>query len=142
MGFMLGIFLVLYLVAALGTYYSMRGMEKKGRIVFVMVSTGVIYFITQVAYQIMFRSSGITHENMDALHTLNEMMILVLTPVNVLITLPMIGRAFSKLKENEIEPSRFYRKLLLVLIVLGIALALEMSYSKEYLAYTIAHVVK
>lgn len=142
MGFMLGIFLVLYLVAALGTYYSMRGMEKKGRIVFVMVATGVIYFITQVAYQIMFRSSGITHENMDALHTLNEMMILVLTPVNVLITLPVIGRAFSKLKENEIEPSKFYGKLLLVLIVLGIALAMEMSYSKEYLAYTIAHVVK
>ena len=42
MGFIPAIFFMLYLVAILATYYSMHNTEKKKRILFLLVGTGVL----------------------------------------------------------------------------------------------------
>ncbi|MFR8104413.1 MAG: hypothetical protein ACLU8F_04950 [Clostridia bacterium] len=137
MGFIPAIFFMLYLVAILATYYSMHNTEKKKRILFLLVGTGVLYAISWVAYTIMFQFSGIKIDNQNALNTIKTSMLLILTPVNVLVLLPFIGRNITKLTEKTIDENSFKKRIFGAILVFIVFLILEMIYTKSTLIYMI-----
>lgn len=137
MGFIPAIFFILYLVAILATYYSMHNTEKKKRILFLLVGTGVLYAISWVAYTIMFQFSGIKIDNQNALNTIKTSMLLILTPVNVLVLLPFIGRNITKLTEKTIDENSFKKRIFGAILVFIVFLILEMIYTKSTLIYMI-----
>ena len=125
--FIMGFIIVANLIAILLTYYSFnKSIEKTKRLLYTMISVGVMYILILIVYS--FSSIGIAKKASSAA---KDMITYTFVPVNTILVLPFMIRSFNKRKENEITTSQLNMRATIVLIITIAILVSEFFYFRE-----------
>ena len=125
--FIMGFIIVANLIAILLTYYSFnKSIEKTKRILYTMISVGVMYILILIVYS--FSSIGIAKKASSAA---KDMITYTFVPVNTILVLPLMIRSFNKRKENEITTSQLNMRATIVLIITIVILVSEFFYFRK-----------
>lgn len=125
--FIMGFILVANLIAILLTYYSFnKSIEKTKRLLYTMISVGVMYILILIVYS--FSSIGIAKKASSAA---KDMITYTFVPVNTILVLPFMIRSFNKRKENEITTSQLNMRATIVLIITIAILVSEFFYFRK-----------
>lgn len=125
--FIIGFIIVANLIAILLTYYSFnKSIEKTKRLLYTMISVGVMYILILIVYS--FSSIGIAKKASSAA---KDMITYTFVPVNTILVLPFMIRSFNKRKENEITTSQLNMRATIVLIITIVILVSEFFYFRK-----------
>ncbi len=125
--FIMGFIIVANLIAILLTYYSFnKSIEKTKRLLYTMISVGVMYILILIVYS--FSSIGIAKKASSAA---KDMITYTFVPVNTILILPFMIRSFNKRKENEITTSQLNMRATIVLIITIVILVSEFFYFRK-----------
>lgn len=125
--FIMGFIIVANLIAILLTYYSFnKSIEKTKRLLYTMISVGVMYILILIVYS--FSSIGIAKKASSAA---KDMITYTFVPVNAILVLPFMIRSFNKRKENEITTSQLNMRATIVLIITIAILVSEFFYFRK-----------
>lgn len=125
--FITGFIIVANLIAILLTYYSFnKSIEKTKRLLYTMISVGVMYILILIVYS--FSSIGIAKKASSAA---KDMITYTFVPVNTILVLPFMIRSFNKRKENEITTSQLNMRATIVLIITIAILVSEFFYFRK-----------
>lgn len=125
--FIMGFIIVANLIAILLTYYSFnKSIEKTKRLLYTMISVGVMYILILIVYS--FSSIGIAKKASSAA---KDMITYTFVPVNTILVLPFMIRSFNKRKENEITTSQLNMRATIVLIITIAILVSEFLYFRK-----------
>lgn len=125
--FIMGFIIVANLIAILLTYYSFnKSIEKTKRLLYTMISVGVMYILILIVYS--FSSIGIVKKASSAA---KDMITYTFVPVNTILVLPFMIRSFNKRKENEITTSQLNIRATIVLIITIVILVSEFFYFRK-----------
>lgn len=125
--FIMGFIIVANLIAILLTYYSFnKSIEKTKRLLYTMISVGVMYILILIVYS--FSSIGIAKKASSAA---KDMITYTFVPVNTILVLPFMIRSFNKRKENEITTSQLNMRATIVLIITIVILVSEFFYFRK-----------
>lgn len=125
--FIMGFIIVANLIAILLTYYSFnKSIEKTKRLLYTMISVGVMYILILIVYS--FSSIGIAKKASSAA---KDMITYTFVPVNTILVLPFMIRSFNKRKENEITTSQLNIRATIVLIITIVILVSEFFYFRK-----------
>lgn len=125
--FIMGFIIVANLIAILLTYYSFnKSIEKTKRLLYTMISVGVMYILILIVYS--FSSIGIAKKASSAA---KDMITYTFVPVNTILVLPFMIRSFNKRKENEITTSQLNMRATIVLIITIAILVSEFFYFRK-----------
>ncbi len=125
--FITGFIIVANLIAILLTYYSFnKSIEKTKRLLYTMISVGVMYILILIVYS--FSSIGIAKKASSAA---KDMITYTFVPVNTILVLPFMIRSFNKRKENEITTSQLNMRATIVLIITIVILVSEFFYFRK-----------
>ena len=125
--FIMGFIIVANLIAILLTYYSFnKSIEKTKRLLYTMISVGVMYILILIVYS--FSSIGIAKKASSAA---KDMITYTFVPVNTILVLPFMIRSFNKRKENEITTSQLNMRATIVLIIPIAILVSEFFYFRK-----------
>ena len=108
------IFIILAnLVSILLIYNSFdRNMEKTKKLMYTMISMGVMYILILIVY--FFSSIGLSKE---ATSGAKDMITFTFVPVNAIILLPFLMRSFSKRKNKAITTDQLNKRTIIVIII-------------------------
>ena len=125
--FIMGFIIVANLIAILLTYYSFnKSIEKTKRLLYTMISVGVMYILILIVYS--FSSIGIAKKASSAA---KDIITYTFVPVNTILVLPFMIRSFNKRKENEITTSQLNIRATIVLIITIAILVSEFFYFRK-----------
>ena len=115
------------LVSIFLTYKSFdKNMEKNKRLLYTMISFGVMYILVLIVY--FFSSIGIDKTASD---TARSMITFTFVPVNAIIILPFLIRSFFRKRNNEISIEQLNTRAVIVLIIAVLILFGEFFYFKK-----------
>lgn len=128
---MMNIFLILgsilaNVVAIVTVYQFIKRLDKRQIIIFIAISVTVMYLLISFVYGL----SGIgidenVHQNMKNFVTY------LFVPINVILFIPYFARQYTKVKENELAPEKFVKKLGILVLLLIVVLIIEFFYFKS-----------
>lgn len=119
--------LIANIVAVTLLYRSFdKGLEKNKKVFYTMLCFGAMYIIILIVY--FLSSIGLSK---DATENAKNMITFTFVPVNVIILLPIMIRAFYKKKNNKISIQQLNTRTISVLIVAVILLVGEFFYFRD-----------
>lgn len=119
--------LVANVVAVLLTYNSFdRNLEKTKRFLYTMISIGIMYIFIVTIY--FFSSLGLSKE---ATESAKNMITFTFVPVNTIILVPVLIRAFKKKKNNIITTKQLNTRTIMVVVIGVILLISEFFYFRN-----------
>ena len=93
MAIIIGILVLLFLVLIGWSWNSLESIDKKKKIITIVVGVGVVYIFTLIIYAIS--KNGITYENKEAMKTIQNVFVFLFTTVNGYIILPYIFKKIN-----------------------------------------------
>lgn len=113
------IFIILFIVIAnivalLLTYHSFgKNIDKQKKMLYTMLGFGTMYIIILIIYWL----SSIGIENKAASQSSKDMITFTFVPVNTIILLPILIRAYSKVKNKQMDIQTLNKRTIIMLIV-------------------------
>ncbi len=92
--------LLIFGVSCVTIYHNTNSYEPKYRIVYIIVGTAIMYFITSLICSMNAKGINVKEE---ALNDVQSVIKLIFTPINSLIVLSYLGNTFGKVKDNVIR---------------------------------------
>ena len=126
MPIIIGILVLLFLVLIGWSWNSLESIDKKKKIITIVVGVGVVYIFTLIIYAIS--KNGITYENKEAMKTIQNVFVFLFTTVNGYIILPYIFKKINQIKEQEIEKENFKKSIVIIGIIMIILTIFEINY--------------
>ena len=120
---------VLLIVLCIWTWNSLGDSEKKKKIIYIVIGTLAMYIITKIIFAIS--SSSIIYQNEEIKKQITNMLVYIFTPVNGFIILPQITKWMYKLKNKEIDKSKFKQKLIILFVIFVVIVAIEIPYLRD-----------
>ena len=120
---------VLLIVLCIWTWNSLGDSEKKKKIIYIVIGTLAMYIITKIIFAIS--SSSIIYQNEEIKKQITNMLVYIFTPVNGFIILPQIAKWMYKLKNKEIDKSKFKQKLIILFVIFVVIVAIEIPYLRD-----------
>ena len=93
--------LIIYIVALLWTWRNLSEIDKKNKVTFIIITLIVNCLITFILFNIS--KTGISYENEQMVGDIRNILVLVFTGFNFLITAPYIARILSRINEGSLE---------------------------------------
>ena len=113
------IFIILFIVIAnivalLLTYHSFgKNIDNQKKMLYTMLGFGTMYIIILIIYWL----SSIGIENKAASQSSKDMITFTFVPVNTIILLPILIRAYSKVKNKQMDIQTLNKRTIIMLIV-------------------------
>lgn len=119
--------IIIFNIVAIGSLYQAIGKnETKNKIAIVALSSILMYVVIYIIYGI---SSKGGEENI--IEAARQLIVFTLLPINTLTIMSPIATQLRKLKQKEIEESKFRRKMLIYIIIAIVILIIECIYIKD-----------
>ena len=119
--------LIFNIVSIVLMYYCLGDIEKKEKIIFIAVGTGIMYILTSIVYWISTMGIEIT----EVSETGKNLITFLFVPVNGLIILPILAKSYAKLKYGNISNKVFANRILVLAVLLIIILIIECNYFRQ-----------
>lgn len=115
------------IVAILLVYHSFdKNLDKTKKLLYTMISMGVMYILILIVYSLS--SIGIEKEITSEA---KDMITFTFVPVNAIIVLPILIRAFNKRKNKEISTEQLNKRAITMALVAVVVLISEFFYFKD-----------
>ena len=121
--------IVLFLVSLGCIWHNLGTIDKKIKIIFILIGFAIMFFITLIVCNIS--SNGVSYKIPEMKNDVSKMLILVFTPLNALFTIPWIAKIISRINDNDIEKNQVIKRVVATIIVFIIVLIIECSYLKN-----------
>lgn len=118
--------IILFAVLGVYTWQKLGNIEKKTKIIYIVLGLLIVAFITLVLFNIS--STNIDYEKIEMKNDIGKMLVLIFTPVNALFLMPSFAKILNEIKNNEIEKEKLKFRILKILIVFLIVLIIEYNY--------------
>lgn len=119
--------LIFNIVSIVLMYYCLGDIEKKEKIIFIAVGTGIMYILTSIVYWISTMGIEIT----EVAETGKNLITFLFVPVNGLIILPILAKSYVKLKYGNISNKVFANRILVLAVLLIIIFIIECNYFRQ-----------
>lgn len=103
-----------------------KNIEKTKKLLYTMISMGIIYIIVLVIY--FFSSIGLSKETTKQA---KDMITFTFVPVNSIILIPFLIRSFNQRKNNEITTEQLNRRTIIMIIIAIILIVAEFFYFRN-----------
>ncbi len=118
--------IILFAVLGVYTWQKLGNIEKKTKIIYIVLGLLIVAFITLVLFNIS--STNIDYEKIEMKNDIGKMLVLIFTPVNALFLMPSFAKILNEIKNNEIEKEKLKFRILKILIIFLIVLIIEYNY--------------
>lgn len=123
--------IILYLVLFFWIWNSTQGFEsKQKRVVYIVVGTLVMLFITFILFSIS--TNGINYTNEKIFSATKKISILLFTPINGYLTLPFIAKRVSDIKYGEADDEKTKRRIIIQMIIIIALFIAEIVFLKDF----------
>lgn len=119
--------LIFNIVSIVLMYYCLGDIEKKEKIIFIAVGTGIMYILISIVYWISTMGIEIT----EVSETGKNLITFLFVPVNGLIILPILAKSYVKLKYGNISNKVFANRILVLAVLLIIIFIIECNYFRQ-----------
>lgn len=120
------IILVLFLVLIGWMWNSLGTIERKAKIVCIIIGLIFAYIITFITYNIS--KIGITYEDRTVMEVVRNVYVFLFTIVNGYILLPYIFKKLEQINNDELERQIPIRSIIMLLIIIVILSIFEIKY--------------
>lgn len=120
---------ILFLVVIAWTWTNLGKIEKKKKIVIIVISIIITYVITLITF--LISKTGINYENQNMANDVQNLLVAVFTAINGLIVIQYVAKIFGKINNNEIDKKTAQKKLIIIAIIFLICIIIEASYLKD-----------
>ena len=118
--------IILFAVLGVYTWQKLGNIEKKTKIIYIVLGLLIVAFITLILFNIS--STNIDYEKIEMKNDIRKMLVLIFTPVNALFLMPSFAKILNEIKNNEIEKEKLKFRILKILIIFVIVLIIEYNY--------------
>ncbi len=118
--------IILFAVLGVYTWQRLGNIEKKTKIIYIVLGLLIVAFITLILFNIS--STNIDYEKIEMKNDIRKMLVLIFTPVNALFLMPSFAKILNEIKNNEIEKEKLKFRILKILIIFVIVLIIEYNY--------------
>ena len=118
--------IILFAVLGVYTWQRLGNIEKKTKIIYIVLGLLIVAFITLILFNIS--STNIDYEKIEMKNDIRKMLVLIFTPVNALFLMPSFAKILNEIKNDEIEKEKLKFRILKILIVFLIVLIIEYNY--------------
>lgn len=111
------------------TWVNLSVIEKKQKIIYIVISLIIIYVITLIVFAIS--KSGVEYQNEDMVGYIQAIIVSTFTVVNGFIGMQYIAKIFGKLYNNEITKEQATKRLIIISVIFLICIIIECGYMKD-----------
>lgn len=134
MVFIIIVEIIIYLVFIAWTWQNLGTIEKKKKVIFILVGTIVIYGITWIIcpkseIYIEVPTQDLLQESIQK--KIQNTLITIFTGVNGIILLPQMGKICDSIKEDEIKKEKVKKKILIWMIIFVVCAIFENGYMRD-----------
>ncbi len=118
--------LIVNLVAVLLVYQFIKTLEKKEKLLFLVIGIAINYILVSIIY--WFSSFGI--EKLVT-QSAKSFVTYMFVPVNVILTMPFIANAYCKIRLKKIKTEQLKNRCIVIAIVTIVVLVIEYFYFRN-----------
>ena len=119
--------LILNIVSIVLMYYSLGSLNKKEKLLYIVVGTATMYILTSIVYWFSTRGIEVTEVSERG----KDLITFLFVPINGIIMLPLLAKSYSKLKYGNLDKSVFFKRGIVLTVILLIVLIIECIYFKN-----------
>ncbi len=119
--------ILLNVVAIVLLYHCLPDLEKKEKIIFIVVGIAVMYILTSIIYWIS--SKGV--EVQEVSERAKNMITFIFVPLNGIIILPILAKSYNRYIIGDLESDKLRNRIIIMVIALVILMIIECSYFKN-----------
>ncbi len=129
MAIIIGIIAIIYFVLIAWTWQSLGVIEKRKKVIFLLIGLFVMYIITLIIFNISKRE--INYQNQEVQVLVRRILVILFTGLNAIIFIPYIAKIWNKLKENNINKEELNKKIIILVVIFIICIVFECGYLKD-----------
>lgn len=126
MAIILIIMLVLFLVLIGWMWNSLGSIEKKVKIICMIVGVGIVYLLTFVIFNIS--KIGIYYDDLTVMRVIRSVFVALFTIINGYVLLPNVFRKLEQINNDEIGKDKLIRAIVVLLIMVVLLILFESLY--------------
>lgn len=121
--------IIIYVILITWIWKNLGEIQKNKKILYTVAGLIIMYIITIILFNIS--KNGINYQNSESEKIVRNILVLIFTTINGMITLPYIARLLNKAYENEIEKTTFTKRIVILLIMFIICAIFEIGYLND-----------
>ena len=122
----LTIMLVMFLVLVGWMWTSLGSIEKKTKIICIIVGLAITYVITFIIYNIS--KIGIEYESKEVMRQIRNIFVLLFTIVNGYVLLPYVFRKLEQINNDNLPKEKLQKSIVILLIMIVVLFIFESIY--------------
>ena len=115
---------ILNIVSIVLMYYSLKDIEKKEKLIFIVIGTAIMYALTSLIYWLSTKNIEIT----DVSDLGKDLITFAFVPINAIVVLPLFAKSYYSYKMGNISGGILRNRGIVLGIILLIILIIECSY--------------
>lgn len=120
--------IVIFLLAIKFTWQNLSDLDNSKKIIYIVIGSLINIIISLIIFNL---SKGEIDYDIDALNKMKMVLISVITPINMLITLPFVANTIDKIRYKEIEEEKLQKRIIFYALFIIIFLIFEINYLKD-----------
>ena len=129
MAFIIIIALIIYFINIAWTWKSLGEIEKRSKVIFILVGMLVLFIITLITFNIS--AKNIPYQHQGETNTIRNVLVSIFTGINGIIIMPQLAKILEKAKNGDLEKNQIRNRLILWIAILIICLIFECGYMKD-----------
>ena len=129
MAIIIGIIAIIYFILIAWTWQSLGSIEKRKKVIFLLIGLFVMYIITLIIFNISKKE--INYQNQEVQVLVKRILVILFTGLNAIIFIPYIAKIWNKLKENNINQEELNKKIIIFAVIFIICILFECGYLKD-----------
>lgn len=129
MVFIIIIALIIYFIDIAWTWKSLGEIEKRSKVIFILVGMLVLFIITLITFNIS--AKNIPYQHQGETNTIRNVLVSIFTGINGIIIMPQLAKILEKAKNGDLEKNQIRNRLILWIAILIICLIFECGYMKD-----------
>ena len=118
--------LIIYVVLILWSLNNLGKMTIAKKIIYILVNLLIVFIFTNISY--IISKQNIQYESQEIMNNIKTVLLLLFTGINGIITIPISCKQISELQEENIDKTKFTKRIILIFVVLLIIAYLECGY--------------
>ncbi len=118
--------LIIYVVLILWSLNNLGKMPIAKKIIYILVNLLIVFIFTNISY--IISKQNIQYESQEIMSNIKTVLLLLFTGINGIITIPISCKQISELQEENIDKTKFTKRIILIFVVLLIIAYLECGY--------------
>ena len=120
------VIIVMFLILIGWTWASLGNIERKTKIICIMIGIAIVYAITFIIYNIS--KIGITYEKQEIMKTIRTVFVTLFSIINGYIILPYTFKKLEQINNDKLEKNILIKSIIKLLIIISILFIFETIY--------------